>query len=439
LSVLRPALWIAALTAVVHIVTVAKDLVVAHRFGTSDALEAFLIAYLLPSVAVVFLAGSVTTSFLPAFVQVRARDGMLSAQRFYSSILLMLVLFLLAASFVIWATLPSALPYLAGSFAPAKAGLTLELATIVAPTLLPSGIAALWGCLLNASHRFALAAVSPVVVPASIMAFALHASGGDAHALAWGALLGAILQMVLMGCMIRRVGFNLIPRWHGLTDDVRATLSQYAPMVLGALMMSTCGVIDQAMAAALRPGDVAALNYGGKLVSLAATLGAMAVGTALLPLFSEQIARADWGGLRHGLASASKALALVTIPVTIVIMAFSEALIGVLFERGAFRGPDTALVAGIQFMGAIQIPFYALGILFARLLSALQMNSVLCAGAAVSLAIKVALNLAFIPVLGVAGIALSTSCMFAATLAYLAVFSWIALRRREQGSSRSTT
>jgi putative peptidoglycan lipid II flippase len=194
-------------------------------------------------------------------------------------------------------------------------------------------------------------------------------------------------------------------------------------MILGAVLMGAIGVVDQVMAAGLRGGDLAALSYGGKVIALVAAVGAMAMGTAIMPLFSSQLARNDFDGVRRTLFESSRTSILATVPVMALVIVFSDLLVRLIFQHGAFGPGDTELVSSIQQLGALQIPFYALSILFARLLSSLRRNDVLCVAAGLSLALKVLLNLLLIPRLGVAGIALATSLIYAFSLSYLVIRS----------------
>src|SRR5688572_587950 len=84
-AVLASALSVGLLTAAVHAVTMLKELVVAYRFGTGDEIDAFLIAWLVPTMASVFVGTTFASSFIPAFVQIRDRSGAEPAERFYES------------------------------------------------------------------------------------------------------------------------------------------------------------------------------------------------------------------------------------------------------------------------------------------------------------------------------------------------------------------
>jgi len=95
-----------------------------------------------------------------------------------------------------------------------------------------------------------------------------------------------------------------------------------------------------------------------------------------------------------------------------VLIVFSKPLVQILFQRGAFNNSDTALVSRVQAFYAIQVPFYICGMLFVRFLSAVRRNDFLMYGSAISLILDVALNLLFMRIYGVSGIALSTSLVY---------------------------
>ena len=60
-----------------------KELLVAWRFGRSDDLEAFLLAFVAPSLAVAVIGGSFGPALIPTFVRVRDTRGSAAARALY--------------------------------------------------------------------------------------------------------------------------------------------------------------------------------------------------------------------------------------------------------------------------------------------------------------------------------------------------------------------
>lgn len=401
--------------------SMAKEVVVARQFGRGDAVDAFLIAFMLPAFAINVVAGSLNSSMVPAVVRVTTRDGGEHGIRLFSSALTCTLLLLVAVSALLAALFPYIIPLLAANFAPEKQAMTQTLFYILLPTITISGVAAIWSGMLNAGRRFAAAAATPLAIHAAAIACLLaFADRWGIMALAVGTVAGMLGQCLLLAIALRREGLPVLPRWHGMTEPMRHLIGQFAPMVVGALLMSSTALVDQTMAAMLAPGSVAALGYGGKVVSAMTALGATALGTAILPHFSEMIARKDQAGLLHSIATYNRAILILSVLATAVLALFSESIVRTLFERGAFGADDTRLVAYVQALYLLQIPFYFMGTIYVRVISALGRNAILMWGALISVPLNAVMNLVFMEHLGVAGIALSTSVVYLVSWIYLA-------------------
>ncbi len=326
----------------------------------------------------------------------------------------------LAVTGVLLAFTPSGIAYLAAGFSPDKVALTRSVFVVVLPVVLLNAVVTLWSAALNAEERFASVALAPACVP--ILSLGLVVIAGRTwgiYSLALGTVFGFVAQTCVLGLILVRHGMSPLPRWTGVTPELRKVVSQYMPMVAGAVLTSSSWAIGQAMAATLPAGSVASLNYGNKIVAMITEVGSMALATAVLPHFSVMAARHDWAGIRNTVRVYVRLIVLNVVPATAFLIVFSRIIVRLLFERGAFTEADTDSVATIQSLYLLQVPFVMLGMLFVRLASSLQKNEILLLGAAITLPLNVALNLILMRRIGVAGIALSTSLVFLVSCCYL--------------------
>src|SRR5215831_13498097 len=118
----------------------------------------------------------------------------------------------------------------------------------------------------------------------------------------------------------------------------------------------------------LGAGSVSALHYGTKVTALIIGTGSLAVGTTVLPYFSQMTAQQDWRALRHTLRTYSRLVLAGSLLVTAVVVFFSAPLVWLLFQGGAFSESDTRLVTQIQAFYVLQVPFYFLSTLKVRLI-----------------------------------------------------------------------
>jgi len=414
-------LTVGSLTFIVKLAATVKELFVAHRFGTSDTLDAFLIALVLPSFLSNVLAASFNPALIPTYVEVYERAGKAEAQKLFANVMLLCMLFLGAATMLLVIFTSPLLAMIASGFSAEKLALTRALYFALLPYLFVSGVSVIWSAILNARGRFALAAIAPIVTPVLTMTLLLTVvKRWNIYAVVAGTVGGILLETLVLGWSLRRHGFSLLPRWHGMSAATKQVLQQYAPVIAGGLVMNCTTLVDQAMATTLGSGSVAVLNYANKIIAFTLGVATMALGAAVLPHFSRMAAAGDRAGIRHTLRTYSRLILAASSAVTIVFIALSEPLVRLLFQRGAFTAADTGVVAKTQIFYLLQVPFYVTSIMIVRLISSLKANRILLWGAVISLILKVALNYVFMQRFGVGGIALSTSVVYVISFGFLA-------------------
>lgn len=420
---------VGALTVLAKLASAGKDLVVAYQFGAGDQLDAFLMAFLIPSFAINLIGGSLNAALIPTYIHVRNEEGRAAATDLYASVLTGSVVLLSLASVVLFALGPFLLRAVALEFSEEKFALTVSLFNILLPCLLLSGLATTWGAILNAHEQFSLAAIAPAIMAfVTVLALLALTHSVNIHALAIGAVAGAVCHAALLGWGVVREGVRLLPGWSGVTPALKTVWNQYAPMIAGAGLIGSTEVIGQIMAASLGSGSVSILSYGNKIPMLLLGVGSMAASTAVLPYFSQMVAARQWTEIRQTLLTYARLIAAITIPLTVVLVTFSEPIIEILFQRGAFTAADTHQAAWVQSLALLQITPFALGVLAVRLLSSLKANHILMWSSAISLVLSIVLNYLFMQRLGVAGIAMATSVMYLVSMCFLYVMVFRQLR-----------
>ncbi len=424
------AVTIGALTLIVQFVGLAKDLLVAAQFGTSDALDAFLMAMVVPTFIINIVAGSFHSALIPIFVRVKDKEGEKAAQELFSRLTVYCAAFLLLVLLFIGFLGHLIMPLMASGFHKEKVALTQDLFYWLLPMIVFQGMIVIWSATLNTYGRFSLPAIAPVLLPLITMIVLISVGSRlGIYSLVIGTIGGFALQLIMIGLGLRSQGLRLRERWEKNNAQIREMMGQYLPIVAGAALMSGTMLIDQAMAAALQPGSLSALNYGGRLVTAVLGLTAASIGTAAFPYFSKQVADKDWGTLRQMLTDYLRWIFAITVPISLLIYVFSEQIVRLLYERGAFLPEDTYLVARVQSFLIFQIPFYISGILVVRVISSLQANQILMWGSGVNLLFKIIMNYLFMGWLGVAGIALSTSVMYFVSFIFVYVFVIMSLNK----------
>ncbi len=409
-------------TVLIKFVALAKDLLVAKQLGAGDALDAYLVAFVLPSYAAVVLAHTLASAFVPTYVRVWRRDGLDAARPLAGGVLTAAMLVLTLATMILWFAAPVVLPLVGSGFDSSKQALTQSLFFPLVGVVLASGLSAVFAAILNAHERFAAVAIAPLGIPfATLTVFWLGQREYGVHALAVGTTLGFLCETVVLALAAWWTGLLPQPKWDMRGPELSRVAAQYVPVVVAGLLMSSALVVDQSMAASLGSGQVSVLNYGGKVVAVVLSIVAASLSTVLFSRFTHLLAAGRTRQFKRTFRLYAIGVVLVSVPAVALLAIFTPALIRLLFERGAFTPETTVAVSRVQWWLLPQIPFYVLTLLGGRVLSALEGNAVVLRIAALNVLVNVTGNLLLMQWFGVEGIAMATSLMYvvatAATLA----------------------
>jgi putative peptidoglycan lipid II flippase len=406
---------------------------VAAAFGTSDAFDAFIVAQLLPMAIVGILAGSLNAALIPTYIEVREQENPEAAQRLYTTTLMWNFILLLLLSAALMATVNLWLPLMASGFAPAKLALARRLVFWTMPVVLLTGFSTTWGAILNAGERFALVAIAPTLQPlAIILLLALFCRSWGIYSMQAGTVLGVLAETVVVGAALARRGHPLMPHWGGATEAFRKVREQYGASIAASFLVTGMPLVDQAFASTLGPRSNSLLNYGSKLVALVMSLGATALGTAVLPQLSRMAARHEWQGIRRFLRTYGLAILGLCIPCTLLVILLSPMLVRLMYQHGSFTADDTRVVVQIQILYLLRIPFSTTLILVTRTLKALRANVFLLYMSFGTFTINALLDWVFIKPFGIAGITLSTSACSVVVLTCLGIATYRLLDRKER-------
>lgn len=428
---------VAALTLLAKGASFFKDAAVAHRFGISDALDAFGLAFGLLTFACALVGSGLPAAFLPAYSQLKHRRGDLRADRMaVQSSLCHLVSLLLVAG-LIYAFGPQLVDLLGHGFPAEKQALALQLMNGMMPFLLCFGMSFQLSNWLRSNKLFAVATAAPLLIPLAILA-ALFATHRDApiDVLVWSTNAGAALHLVVLLVVIRRrLPVNVRWWWHCLSrfePSNRTVFRGALPFIISSIVLGGAPMIDQAMAAQLSSGSVTVLSFSDKVCGIILALTASAASEALFPFFADAVARREWAGLKRQLVSTTGAILACAVPMVAILCWQAPLVVRLLFERGEFSAEDTARVAEVLRYAALQIPFYISSMIMSRVVVSLQANWFTLVTAVISLVINVVFNVIFMRYLGVAGIALSTAVVYLISSCVLFVYLFHKIAQEER-------
>ncbi|HEY2466678.1 MAG TPA: lipid II flippase MurJ [Terracidiphilus sp.] len=416
---------------VVKLAAALKEFTVAGVYGRSDAYEAFLTAALVPALLVNLVSESMSQALVPTFVRVREQEGRGRAQQLLSNVLIsttaLIGIFVFgSAGLARWL-----FPLIGSHFSAAKLDLSVHLFYGLLPVVFLASAASNCTAVLNTAGRFGLPALAPIAGSLAVIAAISFGTDPGIWAMVYATLAGALTQLLWVGVMTHASGYRFSLRWYGLNEATIEVARQYGPLLLSGVVASGGLLVDQAMAAMLPAGSVAALAYGGRFVSVVLALLGGSVASAVTPIFAEMVVHGDWEGCRKTLRRWALVSGGAAAFVAFALIISSHMLVRLTFQHGVFGLQDSAAVSWVLEMYAIQIPFFVCSRVFYRFLIAMRRTDLVFYCGLVNLVLDIILNLLLMRRMGVAGIALATSLWTVSTLAFLGYWSWRLLPQRD--------
>jgi putative peptidoglycan lipid II flippase len=185
-------------------------------------------------------------------------------------------------------------------------------------------------------------------------------------------------------------------------------------------------LVDTLLATFLPEGSVTALRLGNRIAIQPLGIFAIAITTATLPALSEHAAKENRERLLHDFAFSLKLILAFLIPSTVGLLVLAKPIVRVLFERGEFTAASTNLTVTALVYFTIGLFAYGGVKSTVQAFYAVKDTMTPMRVAIFSMLLNVALNLALIRPLKLAGLALATSVSAIVSFAILNIL----LKRR---------
>ena len=443
MSLLKSASTVSLLTLASRITGLIRELLIAAAFGASATTDAFNVAFRIPNLLRrLFAEGAFSQAFVPILAESRTRQGDAATHELVNAVGTVLawvlagvcVLGVLGAPVLVWA-MASGLRESGGFDA------AVVMTRIMFPYIGFMSMVALSAGILNTWGRFAVPAVTPVLLNlAMIAAAALLAPWfrrvgiEPVYALAVGAMVGGALQLgvqlpaLLKVGMAPRLGWRL-SQWRAARahPGVGRILRQMAPAVLGVSVAQLSLLVNTQIASHLGAGSVSWLTYADRLMEFPTAMLGVALGVVLLPQLSKAQAGDDAAQFSSLLDWGLRLVVLLALPSAVALLVFAKPLVAVLYHYGRFSPHDvqqTVLALscyGVGLLGLVGVKVLAPGFYAKQ-----DIRTPVRIAIAV-LALTQVFNLLTVPWLGHAGLALSIA------LGSLVNALWLLLGLRRAG------
>ncbi len=402
-------------TLISRILGFVRDIMIAHHFGTGPVADAFFAAFKLPNVfRRMFAEGAMQSAFIPLYAGLLTKEGEDNAAAFSRRVLFYLSLTLLVVTVLVTGFAREVTLILAPGFdqKPEVWAMATTYTQIMMPYLIFMAWLSIFTGVLNTHGYFRYGAIAPIFLNlAFVLALLLFPQHPDAMMMASAVTLSGVVQLVYALWGMQRHGHGLWGRGAGRPcgDSLRRFLRLFWPAALGAGVYQINILVDMMFASTLPDGAISYLYYADRFHQLPLGIVAVALSTALLPMFSSLL-KADrydeaitlqHEGFRLGFA--------LMIPAAAALVGLADLIMRGTLKHGEFTNEAALASARALQMYALALPAYAMIKIMSAACFARENTKTPVYVALMGIVLNVILCFALIDTLHHAGIALATA------------------------------
>jgi putative peptidoglycan lipid II flippase len=419
-------------TAASRVAGLAREVLAAGYYGVNGPMSAFTVAFTVPNlVRALFADAALQPAFVPVFTDLVGRRQFKEAFRLASTLMLLITMVMgaLTAIFVIAA--PIVIPLFAPGFHSYLLHLTVSLSRVLFPILILLGVSGIVVGILNSYDRFGAFAISPffwnvAIIIALVVLKPLFSKPNQIYAYAIAILIGTAVQLAIPAWDLRNTPFHFTWSFEWRNPGVRRVLLLMLPVTISLGLINFNQVINGFFGSLVSSHAPAAIEKAFRLYQLPQGIFSVAIATVLFPTLARFANKGEMVNLRATLANGMRQILFVLLPATAAILALSDPIIRLVYQRGEFNPHDTQIVSTALFWFAFSLPTNGVYLLQTRTFFSLQRPWQATGLAVIDLVVSAAAAAALYKPFGVGGIVAGTGIGTSA-----AVFSQAYILRRK--------
>ncbi|WP_226581190.1 murein biosynthesis integral membrane protein MurJ [Halobacillus litoralis] len=385
-----------------------RDMVIAYYFGDSYVADAYLAAFIIPNMLILFMQNGMKNALVPSYIEAaeEKRGKSYLGQVFKGTAGLALVL-----SIAGMALAPVIIPLLYPDFSPQATEIATWVTVIFFSCIAFVGMNSVLEAFFDAENKFSLSIVSQIIVIlSSITGAFLFANQIGSYSLAYGYLAGTILSLIFKSFIVvpqKSMDLKQKIDW----QEVKAFYWIFLPVGLTVAVGQVNLMVGSIFASYQGEGAVTYINYAKNLVHMPQGIFGVTIATIIFPILSKAITTNDTGQFKKGIEKGLTTMYLVLMPAIIGMMLLMPNLIELFYERGAFNDQATMATTQVAYFYFGSVLFFSLNNIINKGFYTLKKGHLILIISLGSILLNVVFNFIFAEWLGYLGIPLAASLM----------------------------
>ncbi|MFA7367876.1 MAG: murein biosynthesis integral membrane protein MurJ [Bacilli bacterium] len=340
-----------------------REVGIGSSFGVGLTTDAFYAALIIPALLFTSIGVAIQNLFMIEFSAVKEKSEDINEQSKLSSnisnILLVVAAIIFTISFIFT---PIIVKVIAPGFTdPEKFNLTVKLTRILLPTMLIIPVYQIRASMLRVYNRFVTVSLIDLAFNIfQILYLLLFADKFGIYGLAYSILFAYIFQLAIIEIVALRMGFRHKAILNFNDQHWRTILRLFLPTFVSFGIIQVNAMVDKIIASNLGEGAISALNYGFMIRNV---IYSILISTILLVVYPVLLKKKEQKNEKEYNKIGTKtlqAIFVLAMPLSLLLMVFSQPIIRIVFERSEFTSEATIMTSGVLFYYAIGITFFAI-------------------------------------------------------------------------------
>jgi putative peptidoglycan lipid II flippase len=337
----RSLIGIAGLSLLGVMLSFGVQLSISKHFGTSIALDGYLLAYTI-AMFTTFYVGPVRDTLGPQFFK-RLRNGPREAEEFLQPIL-GLTAIALGLSMLAALVVRLALQFGWIAISPTLQPYVLEAILWLTPAVFLFAASEILNALFACYDRPVLQQAVRIVAPcAMILSVNLAANSWGVAAIAFGVVLGQLAMVIVQWCLLARMGLRVKLGWPARLDAnfvimAGALFANYSAAQLYALA-------ERLALSSFEVGLLSAFNYGVALTNVVITMLGLTIANVIYPMLLVAGTSEDRARTAHLVSDALQWVVFLGVGAALVISVLANEITSILFQRGRFDATSVVMTS----------------------------------------------------------------------------------------------
>ncbi|MCP8617492.1 murein biosynthesis integral membrane protein MurJ [Salirhabdus salicampi] len=385
-----------------------RDIVIAYYFGDSYVADAYLAAFIIPNLFILFFTTGMKNALVPSYIeaieQQRGQEHL--GHVFKGTILISFCITVVGAM-----SANAYIPILYPQFSAEAKTIAIWVSVILFAAIFMIGMNAVLEAYFDAVKQYTFSAFTQILLLFTVVLSAvLFANQIGAYSLAFGYLAGSILSLVVKLAVVktrRAMAVRTKMQW----KEVKRFYRIFIPVALTVAVGQINLAIDNVFAGYFGEGAVTYINYAKNLVHFPQAIFGVTIGTIIFPLLSKAMAQLDHDGFKRGIEQGLMTMFYILLPAIVGLMLLMPAVIELLYERGAFGREATAATSYVSYFYVGSVLFFSIHNIINKGFYTLKKGHLILMIGGLAIGLNILFNVLFTRWIGYYGIPLASSVM----------------------------